>query len=554
MPDYSILIGGAAGQGSRKAGLLIAKLLNQFGYRIFIYDDYQSLIKGGHNFSKIRASDKEVLSHRTKIDFLLAINTDTIQRHKHNLEEKGILIYNSDEIVSQEGVGIPIKKITKEEGGLPIMENVALVAGFAKVLGMDWETTKGVLSKEFKKKTEINLRIAKRAWEKAPTLTKLKRIDQKPVPLLTGNEAIALGAVKAGLDLYIAYPMTPSTSILHYLAAFKKEFNIAVSQLENEVGIINAAIGGAYAGARTMVGTSGGGFALMTEGLSLAAQSETPIVIVESQRAAPATGVPTYTAQADLLFVLEAGHGDFVRFVIAPGDANEAFYWTGICLNLSWKYQTPSILLVDKEVSESTFSFDPALLDKIKPEPPLLWKGKEDYKRYKITEEGISALGFPGEKGVVVKGTSYEHDEFGITVEENEEKIKAMQDKRLRKFKKMKEEIEKLEAVKIYGNKNSDKAIIVWGSTKGPAKEVAEKLDIKMIQPIVIQPWPERQMKEALKGVKKLIVIETNALGQMEKVLNCYGIKPQGRILKYTGRPFVPEEIEEQVIPMLSSS
>ena len=554
MPDYSILIGGAAGQGSRKAGLLIAKLLNQFGYRIFIYDDYQSLIKGGHNFSKIRASDKEVLSHRTKIDFLLAINKDTIQRHKHNLEEKGVLIYNSDEIALQEGVGIPIKKITKEEGGLPIMENVALVAGFAKVLGMDWETTEEVLKKEFKKKTEINLRIAKRAWEETPTLTKLKRINQKPVPLLTGNEAIALGAVKAGLDLYIAYPMTPSTSILHYLAAFKKEFNIAVSQLENEVGIINAAIGAAYAGARTMVGTSGGGFALMTEGLSLAAQSETPIVIVESQRAAPATGVPTYTAQADLLFVLGAGHGDFVRFVIAPGDANEAFYWTGVCLNLSWKYQTPSILLVDKEVSESTFSFDPTLVDKIKPEPPLLWKGKEEYKRYKITEDGISPLGFPGEKGVVVKGTSYEHDEFGITVEENEEKIKAMQDKRLRKFKKMKEEIEKLEAVKVYGNKNSDKAIIVWGSTKGPAKEVAEKLGIKMIQPIVIQPWPERQMKEALEGVKKLIVIETNALGQMEKVLNCYGIKPQGRILKYTGRPFVPEEIEEQVIPMLSTS
>ena len=554
MPDYSILIGGAAGQGSRKAGLLIAKLLNQFGYRIFIYDDYQSLIKGGHNFSKIRVSDKEVLSHRTKIDFLLAINKDTIQRHKHNLEEKGVLIYNSDEIALQEGVGIPIKKITKEEGGLPIMENVALVAGFAKVLGMDWETTEKVLKKEFKKKTEINLRIAKRAWEETPTLTKLKRINQKPVPLLTGNEAIALGAVKAGLDLYIAYPMTPSTSILHYLAAFKKEFNIAVSQLENEVGIINAAIGAAYAGARTMVGTSGGGFALMTEGLSLAAQSETPIVIVESQRAAPATGVPTYTAQADLLFVLGAGHGDFVRFVIAPGDANEAFYWTGVCLNLSWKYQTPSILLVDKEVSESTFSFDPALLDKIKPEPSLLWKGKEDYKRYKITEDGISPLGFPGEKGVVVKGTSYEHDEFGITVEENEEKIKAMQDKRLRKFKKMKEEIEKLEAVKVYGNKNSDKAIIVWGSTKGPAKEVAEKLGIKMIQPIVIQPWPERQMKEALEGVKKLIVIETNALGQMEKVLNCYGIKPQGRILKYTGRPFVPEEIEEQVTPMFSTS
>ena len=550
--DYSILVGGEAGQGSRKAGLVIAKLFNQLGYRIFIYDDYQSLIKGGHNFSKIRASENEVLSHRRKIDFLLALDQNTLSLHQKNLDEKGTIIYNKGRVESKQGIGIPIEKITKESGGIPIMANTALIAGFAKIIGIEWETIVEVLKKEIRKGIEMNLKIAERAYKETENLIKVEKIEREALPLLTGNEAIALGAVKAGLDFYIAYPMTPASSILHYLAEHQKDFNIGVCQLENEISVINAAIGGAYAGARTMVGTSGGGFALMTEALSLAAQSETPVLIVNSQRTGPATGVPTYTAQADLLFVLNAGHGDFLRFVIAPGDAEESFIWAGKALNLCWKYQTPSILLVDKEISESTFNFDSSILTQVKCEPFLVWDGKEDYKRYKNTKDGISPLAFPGQKNVISKATSYEHDEFGITIEEDEKDIKAMQDKRLRKFQKMREEVDKLEAVKIYGNKDSDKAIIVWGSTKGPAKEAAEKLNIKMIQPIIIQPFPEKQMKEALQGVKKLISVETNALGQMEKVLNCHGIKPAHRILKYDSRPFLPEEIEEALKKILN--
>ena len=549
--DYSILIGGEAGQGSRKAGLIIAKLFNKLGYRIFIYDDYQSLIRGGHNFSQIRASEKEVLSHREKIDILLALDENTIKKHKDNLDEPGIIIYNSDRFQLKQGIGIAIEKITKELEGIPIMANTALVGGFGKIVGIDWNVIEDVLKKEINKGIDLNLKIAKKAYQDTENRIKIEKIKQEPMPLVTGNEAIALGAVKAGLDMYFAYPMTPASGLLHYLARYQKDFKIAVCQLENEISVINTAIGSAYAGARAMVGTSGGGFALMTEALSLAAQSETPIVIVESQRPGPATGVPTYTGQADLLFSLFAGHGDFLRFVIAPGDADECFFWAGEILNLSWKYQTPSILLVDKQISESTFCLSRDVLDKVKYEPPLFWNGQGDYKRYKDTKDGISPLAFPGQENVVSKATSYEHDEFGITIEEDEQAIKVMQDKRLRKFQKMREEMEKLEAVKIYGNKNSDQAIIVWGSTKGPAKEAAEKLKIKMIQIVVIQPFPEKQIKEALKGVNKIISIETNALGQMEKVLNCYGIKPDNRILKYDSRPFLPEEIEEKLNKIL---
>ena len=549
--DYSILIGGEAGQGSRKAGLVIAKLLNRFGYRIFIYDDYQSLIRGGHNFSKIRASEKEVLSHREKIDFLLALDQHTVDLHKKDLDANGVVIFNSDKIKKENGIGVPIEQVTKDLGGIPVMANTALIAAFAKIIGIDFDTLKIVLTNNFKKGLDLNLKIAEEAYSSTRELIKIERINQESLPLLTGNEAVALGAVKAGLDMYIAYPMTPATGILHYLAAHQKDFNIAVCQLENEIGVINSAIGGAAAGARTMVATSGGGFALMTEALSLAAQSETPVVIVESQRAAPATGVPTYTAQSDLLFALNAGHGDFLRFVAAPGDADECFYWAGKILNLAWKFQTPAILLIDKEVSESTFNFHKDVSEKVKYETPSEWDKNGEYKRYKDTEDGISPLAFFGDDHVVSKVTSYEHDEFGVTVEDSEDDIKRMQDKRLRKFQKMREEAEELESVKVYGNTESPTAIIVWGSTRGPAKEAGEKLGLKVIQPILIEPFPEKQIKKALKGVKKLISLETNAFGQLEMVLNRFGIRPDKRILKYTSRPFLPEEIERELKKIL---
>ncbi|MFA5310546.1 MAG: 2-oxoacid:acceptor oxidoreductase subunit alpha [Candidatus Paceibacterota bacterium] len=542
--DYSIVIGGAAGQGSRKAGLIIAKLFNNLGYNVFIYEDYQSLIKGGHNFSVIRVSEKKEASIKEKIDFLLALDSNTIERHKSSMDKKGLVVFNSDKIKNG-GVGVAAETITKELGGIPIMSNTALIAGFVKAIGIDWNVLEDVLRKELGKGIEKNLEIAKRAYEVTKTVLRMEKLKAEPGPLLTGNEAIALGAVKAGLNIYYAYPMTPATSILHYLAEHEKDFNIIVTQLENEIAVINSAIGSAYAGKRSMVGTSGGGFALMTEGISLAAQAETPTLIVNSQRSGPATGVPTYSSQADLLFTLNSGHGDFVRFVVAPGDANEACYWSGKLLNLAWKYQAPAILLVDKELSESTFEFDKKTLDKIKKEDPVLWNGKGGYGRYANSKNGISPLAFPGDKAVV-KATSYEHDEDGLSVED-EAAIILMQEKRLRKFKEMEKESDVPEAVNVYGNKNSKTAVVAWGSTKGPALEVAEKLGLKFIQPLFIQPFPQKQFEKAMKGVTKLISVECSATGQMEKVLGCHGIKVDKRILKYDMRPFSVEELEKKL-------
>lgn len=543
--DYSILIGGEAGQGTRLAGLIIAKLFNHLGYYIYIYEDYQSLIRGGHNFSQIRAAEKEVQSRKEKDDFLLALDENTLNLHKNYLEENGVVIFNSDKIRSGEGTGIPIQTIAKELGGVPIMANTALISAFAKVVSIEWEILEEVFKKEIKRATELNLKIAKRAYELPKNLVKLEKIKQKPSLLLTGNEAVALGAVKAGLDLYFAYPMTPATSILNYLARRQEDFNIRVLQPEDEISVINMALGASFAGAKSMVGTSGGGFALMVEALSMAAQSETPILIIESQRAGPSTGMPTYNLQGDLRFVITAGHGDFLRFVIAPGDAEQCLYYSGLGLNLAWKYQTPVILLLDKDISENTFTVNESILAQLMPEKPFLWDKKEGYKRYKITETGISPLAFPGEKNAVVKSTSYEHDELGITIESEE--AAKMQEKRAKKFQKMRDEAEKLEAVKVYGNKNSDKAIVAWGITKGAAKTAAENLGIKLIQPIIIEPFPGKQFKEALKGVEKLVSVEMNTLGQMAEILKGQGIKVDGKILKYTGRPFFAREIEEKL-------
>jgi len=542
--DFSILIGGAAGEGSKKAGLIIAKFLSSYGYNIYVYEDYQSIIKGGHNFSLIRASENKVAGSKDKIDFLLALNNDTIQLHKDKLNDKKNLIYNS-KIPLNKGIAIPIEEITEEFSGVPIMKNTALVAAFAKVIGINWSTTKKVLERELPISTELNLKIAKATYDRTENLISIEKLSSKNLPLLSGNEAIALGALSAGLESYVGYPMTPATGILNYMSSVAVDYNLNVFQPENEISVINTAIGLAFSGKKTMIASSGGGFALMNEGLSLAAQSETPLVIVEAQRMGPSTGAPTYNGQSDLLYVLSAGHGDFKRFVVAPGDAEEAFYLTGLALKISWKYQLPSIVLSDKEVSESTFSFDDKEIPNVLLKPSI-WSGKGEYLRYKDTKDGISPMAFPGTKNIIVKGTSYEHNEMGIAID-SEEGIEKMQNKRLKKYKSLEKEVSKINGVKIYGNKKSKKSLVVWGLTKGPAIEAALNLGIKVVQPIIFQPFPEKQIKKALEGSTEIICAETNSTGQLASLLEGCGFKLLAKILKYNGRPFTAVELEKKL-------
>jgi len=550
MEELSILIGGKAGDGIRQAGQTLARLLNRFGYRIFFYDDYPSLIRGGHNFSIIRASKKKIQAHKEKVDLIAALNQDTVEKHKHRLNPGGVILYDSKKVEAQ-GVGIDFMGLVKESEGAPIMRNTAALGALAKVLNIEWEMLERVIKDTIEKAVDLNLKIAQSAYNQVEkACLSVRNLNQKMLPLVSGNEAIALGAVQAGLNMYIAYPMTPASAILHYLAEHEDDLGVVTIHPESEIGVALMALGAAYAGARTMVGTSGGGFALMTEALSLSGQGEIPIVFIVSQRPGPGTGVPTYTMQGDLSFVIHSGHGEFAKLVLAPGDAEEAFYLTGLAMNLAWKLQIPCFVLSDKHLSESIFSFD-ADPDKVKPEDPLLWDGQGEYKRYLDTQNGISPLAFPGNPAAMVKATSYEHDEYGITTEESEQ-IVRMQKKRLRKKKTMEDELARYEQVKVYGDPESKTVLLCWGSTKGACIEVAEELGLKVVQPLVLEPLPIEPLKKALSGADKIIDIEVNTTGQLAKHVSAYGICIDDMILRFDGRPFTVDFLLEKVKEVLS--
>jgi 2-oxoglutarate ferredoxin oxidoreductase subunit alpha len=545
MEAYSILVGGQAGDGIRQIGGLAARMLAELGYHIYFWDDYPSLIRGGHNFSLIRACERKVEASTDEIDLLVALNETTVKNHKGRLKPDGLVIYDSD-VLSAEGQGIPMSGIVKAAGGKPVMRNTAALGAVGRALGIEWDAVEGVIKSGIGKETDLNLKIARASYDALGEPRRhIERRPGKPRRLVQGNEAIALGAARAGLKLYIAYPMTPASSVLHYLARHEEELGLVTYHPENEIAAVISAIGGAYAGARTMVGTSGGGFALMTEGLSLCAQSETPVVFIMSQRPGPSTGVPTYTMQGDLFFVLNAGHGEFVRFVVAPGDPDQAFALTGLAMNMAWKYQIPAFVMTDKNLSESTYSFE-SKGDEVTREEVALWDGKGEYKRYLKTPGGVSPLAFPGDKRATVKATSYEHDEYGITTEEPEG-IASMQEKRLSKAVGLAQDVAGMEAVKVYGDPEAPVALIAWGSTKGACVEVAEAVGLRVVQPVVLEPFPVKALRSAIKGVTKLIDVEVNSTGSLARLLSCHGIKVDDKILKYDGRPFTAGGLRKRV-------
>ena len=550
MKEISILIGGKAGDGIRQAGHTLARLLNRIGYRIFFYDDYPSLIRGGHNFSIIRASKKKIEAHKEKVDLIVALNQDAVEKHKHRLNSGGMILYDSKKVEAQ-GVGVDFMGTVKKLEGSPIMRNTAAIGALAKVLNIEWPVLESVMMDTIEKEVDLNIKIARSAYNRVEKAwLSVPKLNQKMLPLISGNEAIALGAVQAGLNMYIAYPMTPASAILHYLAEHEDDLGVVTIHPESEIGVALMALGAAYAGAKTMVGTSGGGFALMTEALSLSGQGEFPIVFVMVQRPGPSTGVPTYTMQGDLSFVINSGHGEFLKVVLAPGNVEEAFYLTGLAMNLAWKFQIPCFVLSDKHLSESIFSFE-ADPDKVKPEDPLLWDGQGEYKRYLDTQNGISPLAFPGNSAAIVKVTSYEHDEYGITTEESEQ-IARMQQKRLRKKKTMEDELARYEQVKVYGDPESKTVLLCWGSTKGACIEVAEELGLKVVQPLVLEPLPINSLKKVLSDADKIIDVEVNATGQLAKLLSAHGICIDDMILRFDGRPFTVDFLLEKVKEVLS--
>ncbi|MEM7827053.1 MAG: 2-oxoacid:acceptor oxidoreductase subunit alpha [Candidatus Aenigmatarchaeota archaeon] len=537
-----ILIGGEAGQGIAKTSLLIGKALTRIGYYVFNYRDYPSLIQGGHNFNVIKISEKPVYSHENFYDVIIALDKKTIEKHKKNLRKDGFILADLD---LKPDIGINIKQILEKLNLPAIMGNNILAGALFKILGFPLAPLLESAEKEFEKNAEAVKNAIKEGYNAVEQRAELhqERTTRKAY-FLTGNEAIGAGAIAAGLDLYIAYPMTPATPVLHFLASKQSEYNILVVQLENEIACINAALGAGYAGAKAMVGTSGGGFALMTEAISLQGMTEIPLVVYLSQRTGPSTGAPTYTGQSDLKFAVNAGHGEFPKIVVAPGDAKEAFYRTIEAFYLAHKYRTLSIIIGDKHLGESNYTFEKFETPKIRPERFIVDEEKE-YRSYLITETGVSPLMVPGQKQQV-RVNSYEHNDYGFTTEDPEWIVK-MNEKRLRKIKYIKKEIERLKPISVYGK--GKKLIIGWGSTKGAILDALKGLDnFRFMQISYIMPFPSKEVKREIDSSEKVILVENNATGLLGQIIaEQVGIFIESKILKYDARPFTSHEIIDKI-------
>lgn len=555
--DYNVLVGGAAGQGMETITSIIEKSLKRAGLEIFTIRDYMSRVRGGHNFTQIRFSERKVTSHKDKLNGIIAFNTETISYHVERLEDEGFII--ADESVGYKDKRLkklPLVKIAKEIGNPRVFGSVAGGALF-KLYNIDISFLEEVLKETFKNEiASLNIEAVKRGNALVDSLYSIDPSGKDDNILIDGNDAIALGVIAAGCKFYSAYPMTPSTSIMNYLARKMYEAKIVVEQAEDEIAAINMAIGASYAGVRAMTGTSGGGFSLMVEALGLAGMQEIPLVIAEIQRPGPATGLPTRTEQSDLKFIISASHGEFPRMVIALKNPEDCFYQTVRAFNIADKYRIPVVILGDQFLADFTTTIKPFDLSKLEINRYFnheeYMDGNKEYKTYEMTKNGISPRIIPGKiKGTRVLVDSDEHDEYGQITESSEVR-KNMCDKRLNKMEFLKEE---LIEPSFYGASQPDVLLLGWGSVEGPIKEAVELLNKngnRNYAALVfgdIWPLPVKMLNEMHKKAKTIINVEQNATGQLASVIRAEtGIKCHSSILKYDGRPISADEIYNKLM------
>lgn len=565
--NISWKIGGEAGYGILTSGNIFSRTFSKKGYSVIDNIEYPSLIRGGHNTFTSRINSGEIFSLNKDVNILVALNSETIKLHQNEVIYGGYIIYDDNKDGEKEAnnirkdinyISIPMHKITSEMGISDVMvNNVALGASIA-LLSYDLEIMKTTVKDIFKKKgpkvIENNIRALETGYRYIKERSKVKAYELEIVKpsaglLVSGNDAVFLAAIRAGCKFYAAYPMTPSSSILHSFASVENDFNIVTKHAEDEIAVINMAIGASFAGARSMVATSGGGFSLMNESLGCAAMTETPLVVVLSQRPAPATGLPTWTEQGDMLFAIHASHGEFLRIVIAPGDPEECFYLTGKAFELAEKYQVPVIILLDKFLSESHFSCKKFDLKRIKSDRHnLLKKDKDisdDYKRYENTEDGVSPRPVIGLKKGICKVNSDEHDEYGFS-DEDPHNRRLMTDKR---FKKINTLINEIPPPKRYGPSDAEVTIWSWGSCKGPILEAMKTLNqnekkVNLIHFTYLYPFECDIVEKYKDESRKNVVVENNKTSQLSKLINMNtNFRIKNKILKYSGRQFLPEEI-----------
>jgi 2-oxoglutarate ferredoxin oxidoreductase subunit alpha len=562
--DYSIKIGGEAGQGIQTVGDTLTRYFARIGFQVFTHQDYESRVRGGHNFYQIRISDQPISASRKRIDILIAFDKESITIHGAELSDEGSILYDpaqwKESFDGAHFLKVPIKELAEKIGGSKIMENTVAVGAVIGMLGLPMKPLIGILKRTLKKKDEKTLELNRNAaslgYEHAKTECIRCAFDLVPISepkmLIGTNEAIGLSAIASGCKFYSAYPMTPSTGIMVYIAGKAKEYNIIVEQAEDEIAAINMVLGASFTGVRSMTGTSGGGFALMVEGLSLCGMTETPLVIVLGQRPGPATGLPTRTEQGDLLFAVHAGHGEFPRVIFAPGNPEEAFYLTNKAFDLSQKYQIPVLILTDQYLADTQWTYKGFDVEGLIYNDYNLGDDEmnklPEYKRYAITDSGISPRGIPGGSKHCVVTDSDEHNESGHLIEDGPTRI-AMVNKRV--FQKHASLRREIEPPLFFGAEEPEVVIVGWGSTYGIMKEVVDVLlkdkAMALLHFSEIYPFPgieKFDYMSILRKAKKTICIEQNATSQFAQLMKTEkGYEFTEHINRYDGRPFLIEEL-----------
>lgn len=581
----SLIVGGHAGQGVKTVAQSFARICSRAGLQVFLNQEYPSNIKGEHNYYQVMVSEDWVGAHTRQADVLLALDAKSVNLHIDQIAPGGGLVFDREGTeVSPIDIGlkigqiergditvldIPFKQIAKDVGGSGRTINSVGMGSLQGLLGLGFDLLADMLRQSLSKYGDAvvqqNLDGARRAYDFAEDNYSEKLgmvLESREAPdrmLISGNDAVAMGALKAGLKFYSSYPMSPSSGVLSFLSSRAREYGLVTLLAEDEISAGGTAIGASFAGVRAMAGTSGGGFCLMAESLGLAGMAEIPLVILEGQRPGPATGLPTRTEQGDLKFVLSAHQGDFPRIVIAPGDPPESFRLTFDAFNLADRYQTPVIILTDKHLAESSWTYEPfdtegMTIDRGACLGEKELSGVEAYERFLLTESGVSPRTRPGVRGGVFKATGNEHTECGLLTEDADDRV-AQTDKRLRKTASV--DVSQI-GVKLHGDPHANLTLVGWGSTKHVILQAmallkeTENLNCNFLQLIYMEPFPAGRVTEVIKNATRTMLIENNATGQLgDLIRQKTGLAIEDRILKYDGRQFYKDELADFILRRL---
>ncbi len=566
--EINFMVGGEAGQGVQTVGFVLAKTMSRVGLNVFADQDYESRVRGGHSFFRIRAGQDDIGALTENVDILLAIDQATVDIHRGEVKPEGIIIFDPDKIkVDVDGarsLGVPLTKLAEESASDKLMTNTVAAGAAVAMAGYDFEPLAGVLQQQFarlsKEVAENNVKAARAGYDyvRRERPQSVRRAippaaDGKKM-LLNGNDAVALGAIAAGCKFIAQYPMTPSSPILEYMATKDKDFHIIAIQPEDEIAGINMVVGATFAGVRAMTATSGGGFSLMVEALSLAGITESPVVAVLGQRPGPAVGLPTRTEQGELWFAIHAGHGEFPRAVLAPATIEDCFYATTRAFNLAESYQTPVIIMTDHHLATSYQTVPRFDLSRVTIQRGELLSAEEvdkltDYKRHRFTESGISPRAIPLQGKALVVTDSDEHDEAGHLIEDAATRTRMV----LKRFKKVEGMEREMEPPRFHERQDAEVTLVGWGSTYGAMKEAAAMLTAdgtitNILHLSDVWPFPVEAVRSALTRTRLNFVVESNYTGQLAELIRMKtGIEVLNRINRFDGRPISPAYILQEM-------